>query len=130
MGFTSSAATAANLLGRFKAPGTMSFAPSAKFWCLLFVLFAFIVQPTATMDGGAAAPGHAWTPGRHIVAMQESGHPAIMDGIFGAPYWRALRPRLIQFLVANYLWGCGRQRQRRSPKHIYNLISHVYMHSS
>ena len=34
------------------------------------------------------------TPGRHIVAMQESGHPAIMDGIFGAPYWRALRPRL------------------------------------
>ena len=24
----------------------------------------------------------------------------------------------------------GRQRQRRSPKHIYNLISHVYMHHS
>ena len=43
MGFTSSAATAANLLGRFKAPGTMSFAPSAKFWCLLFILFAFLV---------------------------------------------------------------------------------------
>ena len=24
----------------------------------------------------------------------------------------------------------GRQRQRRSPKHIYNLIPHVYMHHS
>ena len=104
MGLTPSAATAADLLSMLPTACLKTF-KSTKNVLLLFLLCAAIHDFGAVaMDGGAAAPGHAWTPGRHIVAMPESGHPAIMDGIFGAPYWRALRPRMIQFLVANFLW--------------------------
>ena len=104
MGLTPSAATAADLLSMLPTACLKTF-KSTKNVLLHFLLCAAIHDFGAVaMDGGAAAPGHAWTPGRHIVAMPESGHPAIMDGIFGAPYWRALRPRLVQFLVANFLW--------------------------
>ena len=85
MGLTPSAATAADLLGMLPAACSWTYT-STKRVLLLFLLCAAIHDLGAlAMDGGAAAPGHAWTPGRHIVAMPESGHPAIMDGIFGAP---------------------------------------------
>ena len=117
MGLTPSAATAADLLHVHTLARTMTL-KSPKRVVLAFLLCAvFFNVATLAMDGGAAAPGHAWTPGRHISAMPESGHPAIMDGRFGAPYWRALRPRLVQFLVANFLWDrlldVGRSSRRR-----------------
>ena len=84
MGLTPSAATAADLLSMLPTACLKTF-KSTKNVLLLFLLCAAIHDFGAVaMDGGAAAPGHAWTPGRHIVAMPESGHPAIMDGIFGA----------------------------------------------
>ena len=52
-----------------------------------------------------AGPGRTWSPGKNIIQMQESGHPMILDPVFGAPYWRALRPRIIHHLKAGYLWG-------------------------
>ena len=30
-----------------------------------------------------AGPGRTWSPGKNIIQMQESGHPAIMDGQIG-----------------------------------------------
>ena len=105
MELTSSAATAADLLRVPDSARTMTLRFTKRVALVLLLCAAFCsIGTLAMLDGGAAAPGHAWTPGRHITPMPESGHPAIMDGIFGAPYWRALRPRLIQFLVANFLW--------------------------
>ena len=104
MGFSSSAATAADLLRVPDSARTMTLRSPKRVVLALLLCAVFYSVATLAMDGGAAAPGHAWTPGRHISAMPESGHPAIMDGRFGAPYWRALRPRLVQFLVANFLW--------------------------
>ena len=90
MGLTPSAATAADLLSMLPTACYRTY-KSTKRVLLLFLLCAVIYNFGAVaMDGGAAAPGHAWTPGRHIVAMPESGHPAIMDGIFGA-HTRATR---------------------------------------
>ena len=87
MGITPSAT---NLLGMQASACPMTLRFSKRALLVFFLGAAFCAFSAHAMDGGAAAPGHAWTPGRHIVAMPESGHPAIMDGIFGAPYWRAL----------------------------------------
>ena len=73
MGLTPSAATAADLLGMLPIACYRTYR-STKHVLLLFLLCAAIYNFGAVaMDGGAAAPGHAWTPGRHIVAMPESG---------------------------------------------------------
>ena len=104
MGLTPSAAPAADLQGMLTPACTMTLRSSKRALWIFLLCAAFCAFNATAMDGNNAAPGHAWTPGRHIIAMPESGHPAIMDGTFGAPYWRALRPRMIQFLVANYLW--------------------------
>ena len=101
MGNTPSAATAADLLGMLTLACTMTLRSSKRALWIFLLCAAFCAFNATAMDGNNAAPGHAWTPGRHIIAMPESGHPAIMDGTFGAPYWRALRPRMIQFLVAD-----------------------------
>ena len=107
MGNTPSAASAADLLGMLTLACTMTLRSSKRALWIFLLCAAFCAFSATAMDANPAAPGHAWTPGRHIIAMPESGHPAIMDGTFGAPYWRALRPRMIQFLVANFLWGCA-----------------------
>ena len=38
----------------------------------------FAMGPAEAADGHAG-PGRTWSPGRHIVQMQESGHPMILD---------------------------------------------------
>ena len=85
MGFTPSAATAADLLGMLTLACTMTLRSSKRALWIFLLCAAFCAFNATAMDGNNAAPGHAWTPGRHIIAMPESGHPAIMDGIFGAP---------------------------------------------
>ena len=42
-----------------------------------------------------ATPGYPWSPGKNINPMLESGHPMILDPVFGAPFWRALRTSTI-----------------------------------
>ena len=72
MGLTPSAATAADLLHVHTLARTITL-KSPKRVVLAFLLCAvFFNVATLAMDGGAAAPGHAWTPGRHISAMPES----------------------------------------------------------
>ena len=114
MGHTPSAASAADLLRSATPSSTSKWTVSAI--AILVLALTVCTIPCSAMDGGAAAPGHAWTPGRHITPMEESGHPSIMDGAFGAPYWRALRPRMIQFLVANYLWDRMLDAGAAAPK--------------
>ena len=60
-------------------------------------------MPDAAAAGDAAAavqPGHGWSRPKHIQPLLESGHPSIMSRTFGAPYWRALRMRLVMELTA------------------------------
>ena len=101
------------------APRTLPIRFSMTTTMLFFVIASLLASDPITsapgavcfaMDPGDAADGHAgpgrtWSPGRHIVQMQESGHPMVLDPLFGAPYWRALRPRIIHHLKAGYLWG-------------------------
>ena len=61
---------------------------------------AHAMVPPDGAAAGAANPGHGWIPGHHINPMLESGHASIMAKNFGAPYWRALRMRLIMALTA------------------------------
>ena len=61
---------------------------------------AHAMIPPGGAAAGAANPGHGWIPGHHINPMLESGHASIMAKNFGAPYWRALRMRLIMALTA------------------------------
>ena len=89
MGNTPSAATAADLLSMPSLACTQTLRSSKRALWIFLLCAAFCAFTANAMDGNNAAPGHAWTPGRHIIAMPESGHPAIMDGTFGAPYWRA-----------------------------------------
>ena len=95
-------------------PRTLPIRPSMTTTMLIFVIASLLTSdpiihaPHAVCDAmeeNHAGPGRTWSPGRHIIQMQESGHPMILDPVFGAPYWRALRPRIIHHLKAGYLWG-------------------------
>ena len=75
------------------APRTLPIRFSMTTTMLFFVIASLLASdpiisaPGAecmAMDDGEAADGHAgpgrtWSPGRHIVQMQESGHPMILD---------------------------------------------------
>ena len=75
MGLTPSAAAAADLLSMLPTACYRTY-KSTKRVLLLFLLCAVIYNFGAVaMDGGAAAPGHAWTPGRHIVAVDGDAAP-------------------------------------------------------
>ena len=100
------------------APRTLPIRFSMTTTMLFFVIASLLASDPIISAPGAecmameaadgdnhAGPGRTWSPGRHIVQMQESGHPMILDPVFGAPYWRALRPRIIHHLKAGYLWG-------------------------
>ena len=80
MGLTPSAETSADLLGMLTPACTMTLRSSKRALWIFLLCAAFCAFNATAMDGNNAAPGHAWTPGRHIIAMPESGHPAIMDG--------------------------------------------------
>ena len=73
---------------------------------------AHAMVPPAGAAAGAANPGHGWIPGHHINPMLESGHASIMAKNFGAPYWRALRMRLIM----------ARPLPRRHPRPCPHLL--------
>ena len=74
MGNTPSAATAADLLSMPSLARTQPLRSSKRALWIFLLCAAFCAFTAYAMDGNNAAPGHAWTPGRHIVAMQESGH--------------------------------------------------------
>ena len=109
--------------------------PRFKITAILLVL-AMIVSSPPTVDAmpgrGApdpapapapgpipATPGYPWSPGKNINPVLESGHPMILDPVFGAPFWRALRTRLIHHLQAGFLWSRVKQA---AAEHVPALV--------
>ena len=72
----------------------------AALWAA-FPTIANAMPDAASANEDAARPGYGWSRPKHIQPLLESGHPSIMSKTFGAPYWRALRMRLIMELL---LW--------------------------
>ena len=71
----------------------------AALWAA-FPTIANAMPGGAPANADAARPGYGWSRPKHIQPLLESGHPSIMSKTFGAPYWRALRMRLIMELTS------------------------------